>query len=299
MSHDDPNDDPNHVHDHAHEHGDEESGNEESGEQELELSDITSELRTLRFEIDEAVAVITIERPEALNALSGEVLYELGVAFELVQADIGIRALVITGSGRAFAAGADIGNLNKVEGGFSGRESALAGQEIMNELAALPIPTVAAISGFALGGGLELALAADLRVASRDAKLGLPEVGLGIIPGYGGTQRLPRLIGQSRAYDLIFTGRHVGADEALQLGLVNRVVDDALSGALELARLTLKNAPVALGLAKEAVVRGLELGLSQGLEVEADLFGMALSTEDAREGTSAFLEKRAAEFKGQ
>jgi enoyl-CoA hydratase len=299
MSHDDHNDDPNHVHDHAHEHGDEESGNEESGEQELELSDITSELRTLRFEIDEAVAVITIERPEALNALSGEVLYELGVAFELVQADIGIRALVITGSGRAFAAGADIGNLNKVEGGFSGRESALAGQEIMNELAALPIPTVAAISGFALGGGLELALAADLRVASRDAKLGLPEVGLGIIPGYGGTQRLPRLIGQSRAYDLIFTGRHVGADEALQLGLVNRVVDDALSGALELARLTLKNAPVALGLAKEAVVRGLELGLSQGLEVEADLFGMALSTEDAREGTSAFLEKRAAEFKGQ
>lgn len=278
-----------HDHDHPHEDGD----------QELELSDITSELRTLRFEIDDTVAVITIDRPEALNALSGEVLYELGVAFELVQADIGIRALVITGSGRAFAAGADIGNLNKVEGGFSGRESALAGQEIMNELAALPIPTVAAINGFALGGGLELALAADLRVASRDAKLGLPEVGLGIIPGYGGTQRLPRLIGQSRAYDLIFTGRHVGADEALQLGLVNRVVDDALSGALELARLTLKNAPVALGLAKEAVVRGLELGLSQGLEVEADLFGMALSTEDAREGTSAFLEKRAAEFKGQ
>ncbi len=129
--------------------------------------------------------------------------------------------------------------------------------------------------------------------------MGLPEVGLGLIPGYGGTQRLPRLIGQGRAFDLIFTGRHVAADEALQLGLVNRVADDALEGALELAQLTLKNAPVALGLAKEAVVRGLELGLGQGLEVEADLFGMVLSTEDAREGVSAFLEKRAAVFRGQ
>jgi enoyl-CoA hydratase len=281
--------DPNHE-DRNHEHGPEE---------ELELDDITSELRTLRFEVEGQIAVITIARPEALNALSGEVLYELGVAFELAQADLGVRALVITGSGRAFAAGADIGTLQKVDDSFAGRESALAGQDVMNTLAALPIPTVAAINGFALGGGLELALAADLRVADKSAKLGLPEVGLGLIPGYGGTQRLPRLIGQGRAFDLIFTGRHVGADEALQLGLVNRVVDDALAGALELAQLTLKNAPVALGLAKEAVVRGLELGLSQGLEVEADLFGMALSTEDAREGTSAFLEKRAAEFKGQ
>lgn len=272
---------------------------EDHNEGDLELDDITSELRTLRFEVEDQVALITIDRPEALNALNGEVLYELGVAFELAQADLGVRALVITGSGRAFAAGADIGGLQGLNDGFSGREGALAGQDVMNTLAALPIPTIAAINGFALGGGLELALAADLRVASRDARLGLPEVGLGLIPGYGGTQRLPRLIGQGRAFDLIFTGRHVGADEALQLGLVNRVVDDALAGAMELARLTLKNAPIALGLAKEAVVRGLELGLSQGLEVEADLFGMALLTEDAREGTSAFLEKRVAEFKGQ
>lgn len=267
--------------------------------QELELDDLSSELRTLRFEVTDEVAVITIDRPDALNALSSEVLYELGVAFELAQADLGVRALVITGSGRAFVAGADVGSLQGLNDGFSGREGALAGQDVMNTLAALPMPTVAAINGFALGGGLELALAADLRVASKTAKLGLPEVGLGLIPGYGGTQRLPRLIGQGRAFDLIFTGRHVGADEALQLGLVNRVVDDALAGAMELAQLTLKNAPVALGLAKEAVVRGLELGLSQGLEVEADLFGMALLTEDAKEGMSAFLEKRAAAFKGQ
>lgn len=282
-----PHDDHNHEHDHdGHEH-------------ELELDDLTSELQTLHFEVQDGVAVITIDRPEALNALSAQVLYELGAAFELAQGDLGVRALVITGSGRAFAAGADVAGLGAVNDGFSGRESALAGQDVMNTLAALPMPTVAAINGFALGGGLELALAADLRVASRTAKLGLPEVGLGLIPGYGGTQRLPRLIGPGRALDLIFTGRHVAADEALQLGLVNRVVDDALEGALELAQLTLKNAPVALGLAKEAVVRGLELGLGQGLEVEADLFGMVLSTEDAREGINAFLEKRAAEFRGQ
>ena len=284
--------------DHRHDH-DEHDEHEHDTEHELELDDLTSELQTLHFEVREGVAVITIDRPEALNALSAQVLYELGAAFELAQGDLGVRALVLTGSGRAFAAGADVAGLTTVSDGFSGRENALAGQDVMNTLAALPMPTIAAINGFALGGGLELALAADLRVASRTAKLGLPEVGLGLIPGYGGTQRLPRLIGQGRAFDLIFTGRHVSADEALQFGLVNRVVDDALEGALELAQLTLKNAPVALGLAKEAVVRGGELGLGQGLEVEADLFGMALLTEDAKEGTRAFLEKRAAEFRGQ
>ena len=157
----------------------------------LELSDLSSELRTLHFEVTDEVAVITIDRPDALNALNGEVLYELGVAFELAQADLGVRALVITGSGRAFVAGADIGSLQGLSDGFSGREGSLAGQDVFNALAALPMPTVAAINGFALGGGLELALAADLRVASPSAKLGLPEVGLGIIPGYGGTQRLP------------------------------------------------------------------------------------------------------------
>ncbi len=280
-----------HSHDHDHDH--------EHDHDDLELEDLTSELRFVQLDVEDEIAVITIDRPEALNALNNEVLNELGVALELAQADIGVRALILTGSGRAFVAGADIANLQKLSDTFSGREGALAGQDVMNTLAALPIPTIAAINGFALGGGLELALAADLRVASREARLGLPEVGLGLIPGYGGTQRLPRLIGQARAFDLIFTGRHVGADEALQLGLVNRVADDALAEAKALAALTLKNAPIAIGLAKEAVVRGLELGLSQGLEVEADLFGMALGTDDAKEGTSAFLEKRAAEFKGQ
>ena len=137
-----------------------------------------------------------------------------------------------------------------------------------------------------------------MRVAAPGAKLGLPEVGLGLIPGYGGTQRLPRLVGKGRALELIFTGRHVSAEEALQMGLVNRIADDARAAALELAGMAAKNAPVALGLAKEAVIRGLDLTLSEGLEVEADLFGMVTTTEDMKEGTKAFLEKRAADFKG-
>src|SRR5690606_37807458 len=155
-----------------------------------------------------------------------------------------------------------------------------------------PVPTIAAINGFAFGGGLELALACDLRVAASGARMGLPEVGLGLIPGYGGTQRLPRLIGPSREMDLIFTGRHVEAEEALQLGLVNRVAPDAVASATELAQQMLNNATISLGVAKEAVVRGLNTGLNHGLEIEADLFGFISTTKDMNEGTSAFLEKR-------
>lgn len=253
----------------------------------------------LRYEIDGDVAVVTIDRQSALNALDQDVLMELALAFEIAEADANVRALVLTGAGRAFVAGADISALRQLSDAFGGREASLSGQDVTNTLAALPFPTIAAINGFALGGGLELALAADLRVAAPGAKLGLPEVGLGLIPGYGGTQRLPRLIGQGRALDMILTGRHVGADEALAMGLVNRVVDDALVGAMELARQAAKNAPIALGLAKEAVVRGLDVTLNQGLEIEADLFGMATTTEDMQEGTGAFLEKRAAEFRGR
>jgi enoyl-CoA hydratase len=257
------------------------------------------EFEFLEYEVDEQVALVTVSRPDALNALNDQLLMELSVAFELAEADLDVRALVLTGAGRAFVAGADIGNLQRLGDPFGGREASLAGQDLMNSLAALPIPTIAAINGFALGGGLELALAADLRVASPKARLGLPEVTLGLLPGYGGTQRLPRLIGASRALDLIMTGRFVDADEALAMGLVNRVADDAVAGAMELARLTLRNAPIALGLAKEAVVRGLDVTLNQGLEIEADLFGMVVATDDMQEGTSAFLEKRDATFKGQ
>ncbi|UCH25568.1 MAG: enoyl-CoA hydratase/isomerase family protein [Trueperaceae bacterium] len=257
------------------------------------------DFQLLRYDISANVAIITLDRSETLNALNAELLLELSLAFELAEADLNVRCLIITGTGRAFAAGADIGNLQNLSDVFSGREAALAGQDVMNTLSALPFPTIAAINGFAFGGGLELALAADLRVASREAKLGLPEVGLGLLPGYGGTQRLPRLIGQGRALDLILTGRHVSAEEALQLGLVNRVADNALSEAKDLAAQMSKNAPIALGLAKEAVVRGLDVTINQGLEIEADLFGLVATTSDMKEGTRAFLEKRAAVFKGQ
>jgi enoyl-CoA hydratase len=253
----------------------------------------------LSIAIDDAVALITIDRPNALNALSGEVLLELASACEVVSGDEQVRALVITGAGRAFVAGADVAELADLADHFAGREASLSGQDVMQAIANLPFATIAAINGFALGGGLELALACDFRVAAPNAKLGLPEVGLGLIPGYGGTQRLPRLIGASRALDLILTGRHVGAAEALALGLVNRVADDVVAEAVALARLTTRAAPVAIGLAKEAVARGATVHVSQALEIEADLFGMAIATADAREGMAAFLAKRKPEFSGR
>ena len=252
----------------------------------------------LSLTLDDQLAVLTIEREEALNALNAQVLLELATAIDLIEGAAEVRALVLTGAGRAFAAGADMRAFANVQDAFAGRDAALAGQDVMNAVAALPIPTVAAINGFALGGGLELALACDLRVAAPGAKLGLPEVSRGLIPGYGGTQRLQRLIGLARATDLVLTGRMVDAREALGLGLVNRVDDDARTAALALARQCARNGPVALGLAKEALLRGADVTLPQGLEIEADLFGLALTTDDAKEGIASFLEKRDPAFRG-
>lgn len=261
----------------------------------LELPDF----RYLSYEVQDGVAIVTIRRAQALNALNSELLQELGEVTEVIYQDSDVKVAVFTGEGRAFVAGADISEIAHIEDVFAGRDMALQGQGVMNEIAALPMPTIAAINGFALGGGLELALACDLRVASSKARLGLPEVSLGIIPGYGGTQRLSRLIGRGRALDLILTGRHVPAEEALQLGIVNRVGEDALQLALELAAIIRKNAPVALSLAKEAIERGEALDLAEALETEADLFGLACATKDMREGTQAFMAKRTPEFKGE
>ncbi len=258
------------------------------------------EFDNLEFTLEDGIAVITMNRPDALNALNSELMLEFSLALDLAATGDDVRALVITGAGRAFIAGADINEFSGLGSDpFAGRDAALAGQDVLAGLAAMPVPTIAAINGFAFGGGLEVALACDLRVASTAARMGLPEVGLGLIPGYGGTQRLPRLIGPSRAMDLIFTGRHVEADEALQLGLVNRVAEDAMEGARELAQQMMKNAPISLGVAKEAIVRGLSTDLNQGMEIEADLFGFISTTADMKEGTSAFLQKRKAEFKGE
>ncbi|AZI41995.1 enoyl-CoA hydratase [Deinococcus psychrotolerans] len=246
------------------------------------------------------LAVLTINRPQALNALSGETLIELVEAVEAIAENAEIAALIITGGGdKAFVAGADIGELSRLEGVYAGREASLGGQNVMHEIASLPFPTIAAINGYALGGGLELALACDVRVASHTAKLGLPEVTLGLIPGYGGTQRLARLVGPGRALDMMMTGRQVGADEALQMGLVNYLAENPLEKAREVAQMMTKNAPIALSLIKEAVRRGLTGSLEEGLEIEADLFGMAAATADFKEGTAAFLAKRKANFQGE
>jgi enoyl-CoA hydratase len=257
------------------------------------------EFEHLKYAVEGSTAVVTISRPQALNALNQDLLQELALVVDVIDQDPGVRVAIFTGEGRAFVAGADIAQIADLNNAFDAREFALLGQAVMGEIAALPVPSIAAINGFALGGGLELALACDLRVASSKARLGLPEVGLGIIPGFGGTQRLLRLVGRGRAMDLIFTGRHLPADEALQLGVVNRVAEDALAAALELAQSIAKNGPVALALAKEAMTRGEDLDLAEALEIEADLFGLSATTQDMKEGTRAFLQKRVAEFKGE
>jgi len=262
---------------------------------ELEVPDFEH----LSYTVENNIGIITIQRPQVLNALSQDLLIELASVADVISQDAEVRVAIFTGEGKAFVAGADISQINAVQDVFAAREYAILGQGVLGEIAALPVPTIAAINGFALGGGLELALACDLRVASTKAKLGLPEVGLGLIPGFGGTQRLPRLIGRGPALDMIFTGRHVPAEEALSLGIVNRVAEDALEAAKELARSIMKNGPVALALAKEAVGRGESLDLQEALEIEADLFGLSSATRDMREGTKAFLEKRAPQFRGE
>ncbi len=247
-----------------------------------------------------AIAVLTVNRPQALNALNGALLGELAQVADLIadHADIGV--LIVTGGGdRAFVAGADISELSSLDGVYAGRELSLSGQDVMGRLSTLPIPVIAAINGFALGGGLELALACDVRVAAPGAKLGLPEASLGLIPGFGGTQRLARLVGMGRALDLMLTARQVTAEEALNMGLVNYVADEPLRRAREVAEQMLKNGPIALSLVKEAVRRGLDTSLEAGLEIEADLFGLTVATSDFREGTGAFLAKRRPEFKGE
>jgi enoyl-CoA hydratase len=226
---------------------------------------------------------------------------ELGDCLKKVRADDAIRVLILTGAGeKAFIAGADINELSQ-QTPVNGREFTLYGQEIIHRLETLGKPAIAAINGFALGGGCELALACTLRIASRNAKLGQPEVKLGIIPGYGGSQRLPRLCGKGVAHELILTGEMITADEALRVGLVNRVVEpgELLATAEAIAKKIIANAPVAVKYALEAVERGMEMPQEEGLYLEATLFGLCCATQDMREGTRAFLEKRPPKFEGR
>ena len=249
---------------------------------------------------DGAVAIVTINRPKVLNALSSQTLDELRRAVLALRHDASVRSIVITGAGdKAFVAGADIGELAQ-QSPVAGRDHALRGQHVFDLIENLGKPTVAAINGFALGGGCELAMACTLRLAADSARLGQPEINLGLIPGYGGTQRLARLVGPGPALDLLLTGRQVAADEALRLGLVNRVVAAAelLPEARKLAALLATKAPVALRCIVDAVNQGLQMPLTQAQGLEAALFGLVFSTDDMREGTRAFLEKRQPEFKG-
>jgi enoyl-CoA hydratase len=243
-------------------------------------------------------ALLRLNRPEALNALSFEILRDIAKALDEA-AVWKVRALIVTGAGeKAFCAGADIKEL-RGRAMAECKRGAEFGQAAFARLDRLPFPSVAAINGFAFGGGLELALACTFRVAVRSAKLGLPEIKLGLIPGYGGTQRLPRLIGEARALEMILLGRTVTAEEAERIGLVHRLVEGtAIDGALSLVREFSSYSPLTLGLARNAVMRALDLPIHDGLKVEADLSTLAFSTADAEEGMSAFTEKRKAIFKG-
>ncbi len=260
-----------------------------------------STLTTLLVERDDAVARVTINRPSVLNALSSRTLDELRQTLAALRDDDAVRVVVITGAGeKAFVAGADINELAE-QSPTSGREHALAGQQVFDLIAQLGKPTIAAINGYALGGGCELAMACTLRIAADTAKLGQPEVNLGLIPGYGGTQRLPRLIGAGAALELLLTGQQISAQEAHRLGLVNRVVPaaDLRAEVAALATLLASKPPIALRYIIEAVHQGLQMPVAEGLRFEASLFGLAASTDDMREGTRAFLEKRKPVFKGK
>ncbi len=252
-------------------------------------------------EVVDRIITLTITRPEKLNALSAQTLDELDAAFESFEKNSGIGAVIITGAGpKSFVAGADIEQLAKASP-LDARKIAHQGQRVFRHIETCGKPVIAAINGFALGGGLELAMACTLRVASTNAKLGQPEVKLGIIPGFGGTQRLPLLVGRGRAMEMLLTGDPIPADEAYRIGLVNHVVapDQLLEKAHEIAAKMLANAPAALSLTMEAVDVGLACGLEQGLQFEATAFALSAATEDKREGTQAFLEKRKPNFSGK
>jgi enoyl-CoA hydratase len=253
------------------------------------------------IERDGSVRILTLNRPKVLNALNAETLDALGRAIESAGSDAGVRAIVITGAGdRAFVAGADINEL-AAQTPVEGREHARRGQALFDRIERLGKPVIAAINGFALGGGCELAMACTIRLAADTARLGQPEINLGIIPGYAGSQRLPRLVGRGRALELLLSGNPITADEAWRIGLVNKVVPaaDLLNEARALAHALAAKAPVAVRYILESVAGGSDMTFEDAQDYEATLFGLVATTEDMREGTRAFLEKRKPEFKGR
>lgn len=253
--------------------------------------------QTIRYEKQDQIAIVTIDRPEALNALNGTVITELELVVAALENDRDVRCMILTGEGRSFVAGADIGEqypLN-LDGG---RRWGQRGSALFRRIEKLEFPTIAAVNGFALGGGCELAMSCDIILASEKAEFGQPEVGLGITPGFSGTQRLPRRVGVAKAKELIFSGKMIKADEAERIGLVNAVYapEALLGGAMEMARSFVKNAPIAVKYAKACIDRGMQTDIDSGIACENELFAMCFATADQKEGMGAFLEKRSAQF---
>jgi enoyl-CoA hydratase len=260
-----------------------------------------SDLSFVRVEWDGDLAVVVVDRQDKMNALNAEVVQELGQVFRELRDDGDVRGVILTGAGeKAFVAGADIGELANMNA-LSGVEVSRAGQEVFLAIERFPKPVLAAVGGYALGGGCELALACHLRIASDNARFGLPEVGLGIIPGYGGTIRLARLVGLGRAIEMTLTGEMVAAERAEALGLVSAVVPrvELQARAKELLRRITRNGPVAVRLALESVYRALDTSMLEALDYESNLFGLLASTDDMKEGMTAFLEKRKPSFQGR
>ena len=260
-----------------------------------------TDLTCVRVEWDGDIAVVFIDRQEKLNALNADVIRELGQVFEDLRSDDQVRGVILTGAGeKAFVAGADIGELAQMNS-VSGVQVSRDGQTVFGQIERFPKPVLAAVGGFALGGGCELALACHLRIASENARFGLPEVGLGIIPGYGGTVRLARLVGLGRAIEMALTGEMVGATRAADIGLVSTVVprEDLMEEAKSLMRKITQNGPLALRMALESIYNAVDTSTCEALRLESSLFGLLASTEDMKEGMGAFLEKRNAEFKGR
>lgn len=257
--------------------------------------------KTIEVEISDPIATITVNRPKSLNALNAQVIEEMHAALDEIAENIDIRALIITGSGeKAFVAGADISELAKLNP-VSAKHFASRGHQLMFKLEALPIPVIAAVNGFALGGGLEMALSCDFIYAAENASVGQPEINLGIIPGFGGTQRLARIVGKNLAREMIMTGMMLSAQEAEKKGIVNRVLpaSELMEAARKTAETIAKKGRVSVHVAKQVIANGMDTDLKTACEIEINAFALCMSSPDAKEGTSAFLEKRKPDFKGK
>lgn len=254
--------------------------------------------KNLRFRQEGSIGILTINRPKALNALNSQTLNELDAAIDIIKEDEEIHLLIITGEGRGFVAGADLNEMKDMDI-FQARAFGEKGLNLFRKIELMEKPVIAAINGFALGGGCELAMCCDIRVASKEAKFGQPEVGLGIIPGFAGTQRLPRLVGLGKAKELIFTADTIDAEEAYRIGLVNRVVsgENLMIEALNMANKIVSKGQIAIRFAKTAINMGIETDIETGMNIERDLFGLCFATEDQKEGVAAFMEKRKPSYK--